>query len=787
MTNSLAVLLRNETLDRGFGWIEPLIMILCFGLLAGCGGGTAPFLSQPPGHVTSGASGPIQINSGTSQLRLGENTTFNAIQSGSAVTGGFWTVVGGDANGTIAGSGVYQTPTSMPTVNQITVSFTAEGTTATSSITLLNPVPTNLSAVPATLTNTTTDLTISGTGFVPGILVSANGTALQTTFINSSTLSVTLTLAAGATGPVSLSVTNPNPGSATSATLSLPVSLPTITVSPNVLQGGPVILMISGSGFGGSSVVTMDGKPLTTTLQPSGALMASGYLAPWKSGSSTITVASAPGAAPSFQAVLPIAPTAVPYDTASRFATQAAFGPREDVIEHIQQVGLASFITEQISTPGIQYSPTDLGPRRDFLANATSGNALLRSRVSWALQTFIVQQGLYVLPELIPWQQKMDQDAFGNFQQVLLDTSSDTSMALFLSLNGNVASTNPNVHPNQNFGRELMQLFSIGDVMLNDDGSVQVDPTGAAIPSYTQATVLDLSRVFTGWNVDTTPDPYFYVFGSNYAKPLVANEAQHDHGQKLLFGTVVLPAGQDAANDRTIALNAIFNHQNVPPYVSRILIQRLVKSSPSPAYVKRISSVFKNDGTGVRGNLAAVVRAILLDPEARIGDTAPAADDGFFQEPLLFMTFGMNLLGITQTDDQPTYVPAQLGEDYDYSKTVFGYYSPTYVIPGTDINSPEFQLLNDITMIRRSQYWWEMVQGEGSGFNRMPNYLYRTFTNIPDLVDGLNHLLYHGQMTSHVQNAIINYCSTMDPSNMTAQFDAAVFLAGNADSYNVSR
>ncbi len=789
MTKAIVVLSRHEGLCNSFGWVGPrIIMSLCIGLLSGCAGGRTPFGLQPPGQVTSGTMVPILISAGVSQLRLGESTIFKATQTGEVVTGGTWGVAGGDVNGTITDNGAYESPANFPPSNQITIDFTEGGTTYTGSLTLLNPLPRSLAASPATLTETTTALTISGTGFVPGALVKANGTPLQTTFINSSTLLVTFTLTAGVTSPVVMTVTNPDPGSATSADLSIPVNLPKLSVVPAVLQGGSVSLTVSGTGFTAGSIVTMDGKPLTTLLQPSGVLIASGYLPPWKSGASTIAVAPNAGSQAMIQTIVPIAPTAVPYDTASRFATQAAFGPREDVIEHIQQVGLAPFITEQISTPGIQYSPDACcGPRKTFLDNATSGNSLLRARVSWALQTFIVQRALYLLPTLIPWQQKMERDAFGSFRQVLLDTASDTSMALFLSLSGNVASADPNVHPNQNFARELMQLFSIGDVLLNDDGSVQVDSSGAAIPSYSQATVLDLSRVFTGWNVDTTPDPTFTAFEANYSMPLVANEAQHDHGEKTLFGTTVLPAGQDAATDRAMALDAIFNHQNVPPYVSRILIQRLVKSSPSPAYVSRISAVFKDDGTGTRGNLAAVVRAILLDPEARIGDTTPTADDGFLQEPLLFLTFGMNLLGITQSDGQPTYIPGQLGEEYDYASTVFGYYGPTYKIPGTDINSPEFALLNDVTMIRRSQYLWEMVVGGQGGFPKLPSYLYTTFTNVPDLVEALNHLLYHGRMTAHMQNTIITYCSSMDPSDKTAQFNAAVFLAANADSYNVSR
>ena len=579
-------------------------------------------------------------------------------------------------------------------------------------LSVLNPVPALVSAEPATVTSLSTSVTILGTGFKPATVLKVNGVAVEAVYSSPTKLTATVTVPLGATGTIPVTATNPSPGGGTSTRLLIRLSLPTFTVSPATFSGGPVSMTLTGTNLWFTPVVTLDGKQIAFRVVSSSTLVASGYLPPWRTGTTTIGLSSGAGETPATTVKVPIAATAVSYDVASRFATQAAFGPRHDVIEHIQQIGLDAFITEQMNQPPLVYSPTDLcGTRWVFLTNATSGNSLLRARVSWAFQSFIVQQGLYILPTLIPWQHKMEVDAFGNFQQVLLDAASDASMGLFLNLAGNAAPSDPTIHPNQNFARELMQLFSLGDVMLNDDGSVKLDGTGNPLPSYDQATVLDMSRVFTGWNCDQTPDQFMIPYGCNYALPLVATESQHDHGQKTLFGTVVLPAGQDAATDRAMALKAVFNHPNVPAYVSRILIQRLVKSDPSPAYVARIAAVFKNDGTGVRGNLAAVIRAILLAPEARSGDTAPKASDGYLQEPLLFETFGMSLLGMTNTDGEPTYVPGLLGEDFDFSTTVFGYYSPTHTIPGTAINSPEFSLLNNLSLVQRSQFWWGMIQG----------------------------------------------------------------------------
>src|SRR5260370_2679165 len=212
--------------------------------------------------------------------------------------------------------------------------------------------------------------------------------------------------------------------------------------------------------------------------------------------------------------------------------------------------------------------------RTTFLLGAVNHNSLLRQRVSWALQSFVVTPGIFKVASLIPWQRKMEIDATGNYRQVLGDAASDSAMGRFLNLAGNAASEHPDVHPNQNFARELLQLFSIGPSMLNDDGIPQLDATGKPIPAYDQATILDLSRALTGWDNAPPVNPDFTFFEMDYSASLIATESKHDHRKKVLFGTVVLPAGQDAETDRKTALDARFNHPNLPPYVSRILIQR---------------------------------------------------------------------------------------------------------------------------------------------------------------------------------------------------------------------
>ena len=406
-----------------------------------------------------------------------------------------------------------------------------------------------------------------------------------------------------------------------------------------------------------------------------------------------------------------------------------------------------------------------------------------------ALQSFIVNQGTTEeFQTYAPWETKLEADSLGNFRQLMNDMVSDTRLGEFLNLPGNYMTADGSGHPNQNFAREFMQLFTLGTALLNDDGSTQLDANGEVIPTYDQNTIQDLSRAFTGWNYGPVVNQQYVSFGIDFSQPLAAFDQYHDHGAKTLFGKVQLPAGQDIVADRTAALNAIFNHPNLPPFIASRLISQMVKSNPTPAYVSRISAVFENNGKGVRGDMAAVVTAILLDSEARAGDTATqvGVNEGYMQDPLLFEAFAMNILQQTVWDGQTIYLPGKLGEDFWHANSVFGFYPATYLIPGTTTNSPQFSLFNNLTQLHRSQYLYGIISGATSGFlntYQANSWLFTAFTNVPDLVDGLNHQLFHGQMPAATQSEILNYCSGI--ADQQQAFQAAIFLAMNSDSYNV--
>ncbi len=722
------------------------------------------------------------------EVRAQGTQQFTATVEGKPVSGGYWYTNGTGDVGGIDQNGLYHGPYAVPTANTVRIGYYLKGRNIETTAQIGNPIPKPTSTTVQQITQMRTTLSIRGSGFLPSSVVWVQGVPMATSFSNGGYINATVVLTTPQTGSIDLVVKNPGPG-ASSGTISVPSSFPAVgAVTPSTTVPGWQTFQITGTGFTSSATVQMDGKAMKTTVNSATSLTATGYLPPWgTNATTTITVQPMRGSVTTATTAVPITYPSLSYDTAARFATQAGLGPRPGLVEHIQQVGLKGFLNEQFQKPGVTYNPAVL-PRYTFMQYAEASDYVLRLRVAMALQTFIANQGLTKeYQAYTPWEQTLEADAFGNFRDLMTDIVSNPRFADFLNLPGNVASTNATSHPNQNFPRELMQLHTIGTAMLNDDGSVQTDASGRPVPSYDQSTVDDLSRAFTGWNFAPAKDPSFTAYSIDWSQPLVAQNQYHDYGAKTLFGNVKLPGGQDAETDRKMALDAIFQHPNVPPFVSFRLIEQLVKSNPSPAYVKRISAVFEDDGKGVRGNLQAVVQAILLDPEARAGDAAPVTEsDGLLQDPILWQMFLVNVLQQTTWDGQLIGMPDTLGEPWWHPVSVFSYYPAQFAIPGTSINSPQYSLMNNLTQQHRSQLTYAVVAGGAFGFSNQyqaNSWLFQAFTTLPDLVDALNHQLFHGTMPPAVQNAILSYCSGI--SNQRQQYAAAIFLALNSDSYNV--
>jgi uncharacterized protein (DUF1800 family) len=295
----------------------------------------------------------------------------------------------------------------------------------------------------------------------------------------------------------------------------------------------------------------------------------------------------------------------------------------------------------------------------------------------------------------------LEQHAFGNYRQLLEAVTLSPAMGVYLAMRGNQKEdTRTGRVPDENYAREVMQLFSIGLVQLNADGSPKLGGDGKPLETYTQAQITELARVFTGWDYDgvSSTDPAYVK------KPMVNNPARFATGAKRVLDADI-PSTADGAAAMKVALDTLANHPNVGPFLGRQLIQRLVTSHPSPAYVARIAAVWANNGSGVRGDLKAVIRAVLLDGEARTVSTAPSA--GKLREPVQRLlqwgrSFGATsptgVWNIGDTSNPGT----RLGQSPLRSPSVFNFFRPGYVPPGSTlgtngVTAPEFQLCNEST------------------------------------------------------------------------------------------
>ena len=351
---------------------------------------------------------------------------------------------------------------------------------------------------------------------------------------------------------------------------------------------------------------------------------------------------------------LPPPPTVTKAE-AFQLLNQTTFGATEQAANGVIDSGIEAWIDNQfvqpasLQLPYLQSLPRPQpigllnGDRVDiWFQNAIDGNDQLRQRVAFALSEIMVVSQLGALQQapyaLASYYDMLARNAFGNYRDLIEDVTLHPAMGVYLSVLGN-QKPNPalNIRPDENYARELMQLFSIGLVELNIDGTPKLDDQSQPIPTYDQAVIEGFAHVYTGWN-------WAGFARFEFARPTEANQTQpmqlypdfHDTGEKLLLNGVVLPAGQSGQQDLAAALDNVFNHPNVGPFMAIRLIQRLTTSNPSPAYVQRVAEVFNDNGAGVRGDLRAVVKAILMDAEAR--PELPMEIDGKLKEPLLRLT-----------------------------------------------------------------------------------------------------------------------------------------------------
>ncbi len=402
---------------------------------------------------------------------------------------------------------------------------------------------------------------------------------------------------------------------------------------------------------------------------------------------------------------------------AHHFLLQTTFGPRPADIQDVQALGYRDWIDREIrrtpsrqlpyllALPGPPAGVAQIDRHDAFFQNVMTGPDQLRQRVAFALsQVFVVSEnsGLFNFPlALAHYHDLLAGNAFGNYRQLMEEVTLSPAMGYYLSMLGNEKpDPGRNIRPDENYARELMQLFTIGLVELNLDGTVRLDGSGQPIPTYDQSIIEGFAHVFTGWTFGGSPG--FYAPSFDFLRPMAPFDEFHDTGPKKLLGGTVLAAGGTAQQDLEAALDNIFNHPNVGPFVAKQLIQRLVTSNPSPAYVERIARVFNDNGRGVRGDLAAVIPAMLLDPEAR--DTPPADSAGKLGEPLLRLTRLWRAYDASAPNGRylAPGLLALIGQAPLAAPSVFNFFQPSYAPPGELVErglvAPEMQISTEFSV-----------------------------------------------------------------------------------------
>ena len=370
------------------------------------------------------------------------------------------------------------------------------------------------------------------------------------------------------------------------------------------------------------------------------------------------------------------------------------------------------------------------------------------------------------------------------------DVTLSPAMGQYLDMANNaMANPTEGTLANENYARELMQLFTIGTQMLNQDGSLQYDNNNVPIPTYLQPTISEFARVYTGWTYAPAagqPVEWDAYITSN--GPMVPYAAQHDPGSKQLLSypnatLTVSPAGITPLQDVNNALDNIFNHPNVAPFVGKQLIQHLVKSNPSPAYISRVAAAFNNNGQGVRGDMATTVAAVLLDPEARANDNGgnDQVSDGHLQEPALYIAGMVRAFGGQMTDQN--YFPwdlVNLGQDLFDATSVFNYYSPSYAVPGTNLLGGEFEIHTPNNAIWRANVvrtlfsqWSTPVENYGPGTTVDVTAFVPLAATPATLVAALDLTLTHGVMPAAMKSAIVS-AITADTSPALQRWKAPV-------------
>jgi uncharacterized protein (DUF1800 family) len=504
---------------------------------------------------------------------------------------------------------------------------------------------------------------------------------------------------------------------------------------------------------------------------------------------------------------------------AARFLTQSTFGPTQKDINEVKQMGYSSWLYRQMAeAPSSHFRET----WDDFNKNQTVGGKglrdpvtlayqypgvhrlpawwhiavrgedQLRQRVAFALsQIFVISDVAGVVDAsaegMVNYYDILVNNAFGNFRTILEEVTLSPMMGVYLSHLRSAKATTTTI-PDENYAREVMQLFTVGLHELNLDGSLKLDSYGQPISTYNQETIIQTAKVFTGWSFYSSATDasnnitLFRGAPANYLNKMMLWPAYHDDTQKTIIGGKIIPASQGGVKDLKDTLDALFNHSNTAPFISRQLIQRLVTSNPSPGYIYRVSKVFENNGAGVRGDMAAVIRSILLDYEARSLDVAQRTSFGKLKEPILRATALFRAFEANSNYYGRLYIPnpeGNLAQAPMRSPTVFNFFEPNFTIAGpiaeAGLYSPEFQIMTDVTSITQPNFYYTYIYNTRSttdmsqqviGLNLTP--LLPLAKTPTELVNYISLLLANGMMEKQNTDRIVAAINSMPAGTTTS-------------------
>lgn len=611
-----------------------------------------------------------------------------------------------------------------------------------------------------------------------------------------------------------------------------------ITATPMDFKPGTATIVLRGQKFISGAQVLVNGAPASSTVFNSGGELTANVDITEPGNLDLQVLNPNPGPAASADLIAQVEgtppPPVVSPEDASRFLEQATFGPTDADIHELSMIGYSAWLNEQFNTPQtaqepiveqqlilnnppcapgnvkcnaalfVQNNSDEIYVQNSFWQQSLTAKDQLRQRVKYALhEMFVISSNNSSAIENMPrgeasYYDMLGDDAFGNFRTLLQDVTLHPMMGQFLSMLQNDKG-NATTDPDENYAREVMQLFTIGLYELNDDGTQKLDGNSQPIPTYSNTDVMGLAKVFTGfsWNIpgnysDEAWSNCCIWEGKGYGEELLPMQSYPNHhstAEKQFLGVTIPAGGPNPGGDLKFALDTLFNHPNLPPFFSKQLIQHLVTSNPSPEYVGRVAAIFKNNGMGVRGDMKAVITAILTDSEARDSTAAYGNPQyGKVREALLRYTewaraftaqsrTGSYWLGTTE---DPIW---GLGQMWLRSPTVFNWFSPGYVPPSTSISkaglvAPEMQMTNVSTVVGYINFLQDAIGGDANnGPDVFSSYAteFRMAQNPDLLLDRINLLLMAGEMSPSLREQILSAVNSIEiPSGGQAAINVAL-------------